>query len=59
MHVYIILPPITQTLNIPLNVCYIKEECESSVVQVLRRGRINHAKWRVAASTEEIHYQTV
>lgn len=45
MHLCVeILPLITQTLNIPLNVCYIKEECESSVVQVLRRGCINHAK---------------
>lgn len=49
---------ITRALNIPVDVCHVKTECKSLVVQVLGRGRINHAKHRVAASTDQIHDQT-
>lgn len=45
-------------LNIPFDVCYIKTECKPLVVQVLRCGCENHAKYRVAASTKQIHDQT-
>lgn len=43
-----------QALNIPVDACYIKTECKSLVVQVLRCWCINHAKHRAAALTEEI-----